>query len=312
LKEHEESLVQIEKELISDCFPPLFFVLRNFDHETFTTLDAVLAARSVLRLDCSYWYIRDVLLSGVRLGVLRFEEGRFRLVFREYMTPANPRKEWRLRRQMLRLILDRKETVKEPSLAKEENVAELAANFCPLPNRRNFLLVNRAHRLPEAYCPEGLVDVYPLQPPFLVFSETVKLKKEAFEAFSEMSIAAAREGLCGFLLLSGYRSRERQAEIFVRGKPGYVAQPGTSEHETGLAMDISVETGDDTHMEDTPHFAWLLENAWQFGFILRYPKGKERFTGVFYEPNHFRFVGQEAARAIREGGLSLEEYCAQE
>lgn len=309
---HGASLAQIEKELISDCFPPLFCVLRNFGDKAFTTLDAVLAARPVLRLDCSYWNIRDVLLSGVRLGVLRFEGGRFRLAVREYRTPANPQMEWRLRRHLLRPVADRKVSVKESSLAQEENVAELAANFCPLPNRRNFLLVNRAHPLSEAYCPEGLVEVYPLQPHFLVLSETVKLKKEAFEAFGEMSIAAAREGLCGFLLLSGYRSRERQAEIFARGKPGYVARPGTSEHETGLAMDISVETGDDTRTEDTPHFAWLLENAWQFGFILRYPKGKERFTGVFYEPNHFRFVGTEAARAIREQGLSLEEYCAQE
>ena len=308
---HGESLAQIDKKLISDCFPPLFFVLRNFGDEAFSTLDAVLAARPVLRLDCSYWNIRDVLLGGVGLGALRFEGGRFRLAVREYMTPANPRKEWRLRRQMLRPVLDRKDAVKESSL-EQENVAALTANFCPLPNRRNFLLVNRAHPLPEAYCPEGLVEVYPLQPHFLVFSETAKLKKEAFEAFGEMSIAAAGEGLCGFLLLSGYRSRERQAEIFARGMPGYVARPGTSEHETGLAMDISVETGDDKRTEDTPHFEWLLENAWQYGFILRYPKGKERFTGVFYEPNHFRFVGPEAARAIREGGLSLEEYCAQE
>ena len=123
--------------------------------------------------------------------------------------------------------------------------------------------------------------------------------------------AAARDGLRGFLLLSGYRSREYQAEIFANAKPGYVAHPGASEHETGLAMDISAETGNDTHFEDTPHFAWLTENAWRFGLILRYPKGKERFTGVFYEEHHFRFVGREAARKIREGGMSLEEYCAE-
>ena len=309
---HEESLAQTEKELIADCFPPLFFVLQNFGDNAFTTLDAVLAARPVLRSDCTYWNIRDVLLSGVGLGALRFEGGRFRLAAQEYITPADPRKEWRLRRRMLLPVLKRKSAVTESSLAQEENVAELAENFCPLPNIRNILLVNRVHPLPETYCPEGRVEVYPLRPHFLIFSETVKLKKEAFEAFEELSIAAAREGLRGFLLLSGYRSRERQAEVFARGRPGYAAQPGTSEHETGLAMDISVETGDDTRTEDTPHFTWLSENAWQFGIILRYPKGKERFTGVFYEPNHFRFVGKETARAIHKGRLSLEEYCAHE
>ena len=127
---HEESLAQIEKELISDCFSPLFFVLRNFSDEAFTTLDAVLAARPVLQLDCSYWNIRDVLLSGVRLGVLQFEGGRFRLAVREYRTPANPQMEWRQRWHLLRPVLDRKVSVKESSPGQEEKVG-ISGKFLP-------------------------------------------------------------------------------------------------------------------------------------------------------------------------------------
>ena len=103
--------------------------------------------------------------------------------------------------------------------------------------------MNRAHPLLEDYRPEGLVAVYPRRPHFLVTSETMELQRDAFDAAEEMAVAAARDGLRGFLLLSGYRSREYQAEIFANAKPGYVAHPGASEHETGLAMDISAETG---------------------------------------------------------------------
>ena len=310
MNEQGSASARKEEELVADCFPPLFSVIRNLGGAAFSTLDAALAARPVLRVGCSYWHIRDVLLSGVARGALRFEDGLFR-VAREIATPKDPRKEWKLRLIMLRLFWERESAAYAPSPAHGSAAAKLAADFCPLPNRRNFLLVNRAHPLPEDYRPEELVTVYAERPRFLVVSETLALRREAFDAIEEMAAAAARAGLRGFLLLSGYRSRERQAEIFAHGAPGYVARPGTSEHETGLAMDISAETGDDTHFEDTPHFAWLTENAWRHGLILRYPKGKERFTGVFYEERHFRFVGKEAARAIREDGLSLEEYCAE-
>lgn len=90
----------------------------------------------------------------------------------------------------------------------------------------------------------------------------------------------------------------------------YSAEPGKSEHQTGLCLDFITSTmsGLDTTFEDTDAFAWLSENAYQFGFILRYPKGKEAVTGYTYEPWHYRFVGREAATDIYFGGLTLEEY----
>ena len=89
----------------------------------------------------------------------------------------------------------------------------------------------------------------------------------------------------------------------------YSAFPGTSEHQTGLCLDF-VSSGAilTTAFENTEAFAWLKDNAHKFGFILRYPKGKEDITGYTYEPWHYRFVGREAATDIYYGNLTLEEY----
>lgn len=91
----------------------------------------------------------------------------------------------------------------------------------------------------------------------------------------------------------------------------YSALPGQSEHQTGLCVDfITSEMNDELTeaFEDTEAFAWLAQNAYKFGFILRYPKGKEDITGYTYEPWHYRFVGREAATDIYNGGTTLEQY----
>ena len=93
----------------------------------------------------------------------------------------------------------------------------------------------------------------------------------------------------------------------------WVARPGTSEHQAGLAVDIvSVEYQVlDEGQEDTPLQQWLMAHCWEYGFILRYPTDKSDLTGVGYEPWHYRYVGEEAAKAITEQGICLEEYLAQ-
>lgn len=92
----------------------------------------------------------------------------------------------------------------------------------------------------------------------------------------------------------------------------YSAYPGTSEHQTGLCVDFitSAMTSLDTTFANTAAFAWLSNNAYRFGFILRYPEGKEDITGYTYEPWHYRFVGREAATDIYLGKITLEEYLA--
>ena len=81
------------------------------------------------------------------------------------------------------------------------------------------------------------------------------------------------------------------------------AKPGHSEHQLGLAVDINSHTSHEWQL-----YAWLAEHAWQYGFILRYPQGAEEITGIDYEPWHYRYVGSDAARAIFESGITLEEY----
>lgn len=121
----------------------------------------------------------------------------------------------------------------------------------------------------------------------------------------------------------GYRSHEQQ-ERMMQDKidafiaEGYskkeskqmaskwVASPGTSEHEIGLALDINASDNSQTTHEEV--YRWLYNNAYKYGFILRYPDGKESITGIDYEPWHYRYVGEKAAREIYESGLTLEEY----
>ena len=85
----------------------------------------------------------------------------------------------------------------------------------------------------------------------------------------------------------------------------WVAIPGTSEHELGLAVDINADKERSSNEEV---YNWLAENAWRYGLILRYPQGKEGITGIDYEPWHYRYVGKEVAKQIYEEGITLEEY----
>ena len=89
-----------------------------------------------------------------------------------------------------------------------------------------------------------------------------------------------------------------------------VALPGTSEHATGLAVDIiSTSYGElDDRQGDTAEQKWLMEHCWEYGFILRYPPEKSDITGIIYEPWHYRYVGKDAAQEITEQGITLEEY----
>ena len=90
----------------------------------------------------------------------------------------------------------------------------------------------------------------------------------------------------------------------------WVARPGTSEHQTGLALDIVAASYQvlDEKQEDTAEQQWLMENSWKYGFILRYPSEKSGITGIGYEPWHYRYVGRAAAAEIHCAGVCLEEY----
>ena len=156
-----------------------------------------------------------------------------------------------------------------------------------------FMLINKSYPLPSTYDPGGLTD-------------------EFTEAFDEMQADALKDGIELFIV-SGYRSFDYQYSLYekyvsidgVELTDTYSARPGHSEHQSGYAADINSA---DESFEGTPEAIWLDENCYKYGFIVRYPKGKEEYTGYEYEPWHLRYLGKEKAKKIYESGLSIEEY----
>lgn len=176
-------------------------------------------------------------------------------------------------------------------------------------SKEDILLVNADHPLPDGYSPGTLVNLFEQKRHFLLARDDLLLTTETFEAANRMFEDAEKQGLNGFIITSAYRTREDQQRIYQESEPGYAQKPGCSEHETGLAFDVTARS-DDGNFEKTKQCQWLLKNCWKYGFIQRYPEGKEKLTGVEYEPWHYRYVGTETAQKIHAFSLTLEEYLA--
>ncbi len=170
----------------------------------------------------------------------------------------------------------------------------------------NILLVNEAHRLDADYVPDGLVNLYQQRHSFRLASSEITLTRETYEAMEKMFHAAEEADMNGYIVTSGYRSYQRQQEVYAQSEPGKAQQPGASEHQTGLAFDVTVETNDG--FESTPQYAWLMQHAHEYGFIQRYPANKSDVTGISYEPWHYRYVGVDAAGRMHRTGQTLEEF----
>ncbi|KNF07058.1 D-alanyl-D-alanine carboxypeptidase [Gottschalkia purinilytica] len=175
-----------------------------------------------------------------------------------------------------------------------------------------LMLVNYENSLSSDYVPPNLMTP---NVPFTFEGDLPKkkLRKEAAEALEEMFREAKKENI-RLYGVSGYRPYEAQEQVYQErvdkvGKDKaeqYVAIPGKSEHQTGLAMDIgNKSTGD---FGKSKEGKWVKNNAHLFGFIIRYPVGKEHITKINYEPWHIRYVGVEAATYIASEGITLEEF----
>ncbi len=181
-----------------------------------------------------------------------------------------------------------------------------------------LLLANGENPLPEGFGVPELTEV----------GNGFSVDSRIYPSLRQMLDDCRAQGLDP-LICSAYRSREKQTELFERKVQEYlpgaadrqeaeeqaaawVNRPGTSEHQTGMALDIVDRSYQllDRKQEETAVQQWLLANCADYGFILRYPADKEAVTGVSYEPWHYRYVGTEAAREIMDGGLCLEEYLA--
>ena len=171
-----------------------------------------------------------------------------------------------------------------------------------------ILLVNESHRLDANYVPDELVNLYQQRHSFRMASSEIYLTRQTYEAMERMFHAAEEANMNGYIVTSGYRSYHRQAEVYAESEPGKAQQPGASEHQTGLAFDVTVETGDG--FENTPQYGWLMQHAHEYGFVQRYPANKSDITGISYEPWHYRFVGVDAATRMYKTGQCLEEFIA--
>lgn len=174
----------------------------------------------------------------------------------------------------------------------------------------NLMLVNRWNELPNNYSPE-----------LTELSNGERVDSRIYPALQAMFDDARAEGVYP-IVRDGYRTTQEQQDLMAEKFQAYrsegysrsqakkaaedwVAIPGTSEHQLGSAVDINA---DNAKCSNDVVYAWLAENAHEYGFILRYPQGKEELTGISYEPWHYRYVGVEAAQEIYTQGVCLEEY----
>ena len=179
------------------------------------------------------------------------------------------------------------------------------------------ILVNKENKLDEYFIPNDMVKIYEPTSEKLDKTYVNMLVKEAYIAFKYMQNDALKHGY-NIFIDSSYRSYKYQKEIFddylnKMGKEytlSHVAFPGTSEHQTGLAIDIEYMKNNEfvNCKDEDDEIKWLKSNSYKYGYILRYPLGKEYITGYNYERWHYRYVGLNIAKYLFENRLTLEEY----
>ena len=185
-------------------------------------------------------------------------------------------------------------------------------------------LINQAYTLEEAYVPQNLVQIskHNRSGNLTLKNNRMEADSAAMAALNEMLAAAKADGVEEFYLASAYRTYGEQSTLWRRKREKYpsygddpavpiaVAPPGSSEHQTGQAFDLATlndHTLDDTFAE-TPQGQWLIAHAYEHGFILRYPEGKETYTGIVFEPWHYRYVGKTLSHYLTAHGIVLEEF----
>lgn len=180
------------------------------------------------------------------------------------------------------------------------------------------VLVNRDYLLPSSYVPAKLVEPK-VRFNFEYMADKRLLRKEAARALEKMFRDAKKKKNIILIGVSGYRSYQRQREIYLRnvalrGRSATdteSATPGCSEHQTGLTIDISAASVGYALIQafgDSREGRWVAKNAHKYGYIIRYPAGKSKITGYHYEPWHIRYVGTTVATYLYENNLTLEEY----
>ncbi len=174
----------------------------------------------------------------------------------------------------------------------------------------DYVLVNKHRQLSSNYIPDDLVTI---DDEYVKVDEEIEIERNVAKAFYDMAEAASKDGM-ELMVSSGYRSYADQEEITntyleLYGQnyvDNYVAKPGFSEHQTAMSLDIASKSVD-TFVESN-EYGWMMDNAYKYGFILRYPKSKEDITGYKCEAWHYRYVGKKIAKYIKEHNITYDEY----
>ena len=201
-------------------------------------------------------------------------------------------------------------------VSKTEAVEDSASLLSSASENWAIALVNEGHPLDTSYVPAEMTEI-----------ESERSVDSRIADDLKQMLSDAKDAGLSMYVASAYRSYEKQREVFNNTMQDWISQgysplnaydetkksvavPGTSEHATGLAVDIisSEYEALDDRQGDTEEQKWLMEHCWEYGFILRYPSDKSDVTNIVYEPWHYRYVGKEAAKEIIEQNITLEEY----
>lgn len=173
-----------------------------------------------------------------------------------------------------------------------------------------YTLVNKYNYLKEEFVPNNLVE---MTTPYS--KEGIYLVEEARDNFYKLVDKAKEEGLT-IRAISAYRGYTYQKRLYdkyveadgVNKADTYSARPGYSDHQTGLVVDVDNTISSFENFTNTKEYQWMLDNSYKYGFILRYPSGKESITGYQFESWHYRYVGLKLAKKIKASNLTFDEY----
>ncbi|MFJ8457849.1 VanY-A/VanY-F/VanY-M family D-Ala-D-Ala carboxypeptidase [Lysinibacillus xylanilyticus] len=172
----------------------------------------------------------------------------------------------------------------------------------------NLLLVNSQHPVHNESIKSDVNNLSAreeLVKGYRVFNSETFLSEDIASKFSDMVLDAEEDGVSNFLITSGFRGLDEQAELYQEMGSNRAMPAGYSEHNLGLSLDVGSTQG---KMEVAPEGEWVAENAWKYGFTLRYPEDKTDVTGIMNEPWHIRYVGLPHSAIMKEMNFVLEEY----
>lgn len=172
----------------------------------------------------------------------------------------------------------------------------------------NLVLVNQEYPVKEEAIRPDIVPIVQhaeLLDGYAVMDGRVQLSKEVARRFVTMIAAAREDGVSHFIINSGFRGFDEQAELYEQKGSDYALPAGYSEHNLGLSVDVG---STQMKMERADEGKWLAEHAWKYGFVMRYPKNKSDITGIQYEPWHIRYVGLPHSAIMQKNDWVLEEY----